>query len=66
MKKMMISSQITIFSEKVYDIDPSLSEEENREIVEAKFKEDLEEGYGWVDFDSVEIEYIWGDIYEIF
>lgn len=58
MKKMRISSQITIFSEKVYDIDSSLSEEENREIVEAKFKEDLEDEYGWVDFDSVEIEYI--------
>lgn len=58
MKRMIISSQITIFSEKVYDIDPSLSEEENREIVEAKFREDLEEEYGWVDFDSVEIEYV--------
>lgn len=58
MKRMVISSQITIFSEKVYDIDPSLSEEENREIVETKFREDLEEEYGWVDFDSVEIEYI--------
>ena len=58
MKRMMISSQITIFSDKVYDIDPSLSEEENRKIVEAKFKEDLEAEYGWVDFDSVEIEYI--------
>ena len=58
MNKMMISSQITIFSQKVYDIDPSLSEEENLEIVEAKFKEDLEDEYGWVDFDSVEIEYI--------
>ena len=58
MKRMVISSQITIFSEKVYDIDPSLSEEENLEIVEAKFKEDLEDEYGWVDFDSVEIEYI--------
>ena len=58
MNRMMISSQITIFSQKVYDIDLSLSEEENREIVEAKFKEDLEEEYGWVDFDSVEIEYI--------
>lgn len=58
MNKMMISSQITIFSQKVYDIDPSLSEEENLEIVEAKFKEDLEEEYGWVDFDSVKIEYL--------
>ena len=58
MNRMMISSQITIFSQKVYDIDLSLSEEENREIVEAKFKEDLEDEYGWVDYDSVEIENI--------
>ena len=58
MKKMAISSQITIFSQKVYDINPLLSEEENREIIETKFREDLEEEYGWVDFDSVEIEYI--------
>lgn len=58
MKKMAISSQITIFSQKVYNINPLLSEEENREIVEAKFRKDLEEEYGWVDFDSVEIEYI--------
>lgn len=56
MAKVSISSMVTICVTRYYDIDDATLTEEAADRVEEMFRKDLEANYGWVDFDSVEIE----------
>ena len=56
MAKVSISSMVTICVTRYYDIDDATLTEEAVDRVEEMFRKDLEADYGYVDFDSVEIE----------
>ena len=56
MARVSISSMVTICVTRYYDVDDATPTEENMDRVEDMFRKDLEADYGWVDFDSVEIE----------
>lgn len=56
MARVSISSMVTICVTRYYDVDDATPTEENMAKAEEMFRKDLEADYGYVDFDSVEIE----------
>lgn len=53
--KARVHAQITIFQEVEVCIDAE-SEEEVAELAQERFKEVVEDHYGWVDYDSANVE----------